>query len=467
MVRFLKLVKNEYLKIFLKLSTWIMIALIVVTALGLNTISKFAENKMESNSRSSSFEDMNYEGQINDLKDRKPDGYELEIEKIQFIVDHKIEPNDWKSQAVDELFHQKSLLSPDGMNAENETGIEESMQKLTDSIVKDDWKAYCNAIIFAVDQNKSLSQQAKDGQKWEAEYRLANDIPFDHNDWKSQLVTATKSARLTVSELEQQAESGQEINYAALTSAQNLVLINEYRLEHNIETETSSSQNIFDTRTIDFWSVFGTSAQLLQIISLMIIVIAGGCVATEFSSGTIKFLLINPVKRGKILMSKYAAVISISFVMLALFYLVNAIVTTLFFGVGDITAPYLYVVDGTVKSMSSFLHIAWLYLLGSVDIIVMATLAFAISSLIRSSSLAIGVGVFSMLAGSTITMVLKDILHLDWSRYIIFANTNINDIISGSSSYAHQSVGFAFAVIAVYMVVFLLTAWDGFTRREV
>lgn len=49
-------------------------------------------------------------------------------------------------------------------------------------------------------------------------------------------------------------------------------------------------------------------------------------------------------------------------------------------------APYLYVLRGEVHAQSGFLHMAWLYLLGSVNMIEMSTLAFAISSLVRSSA---------------------------------------------------------------------------------
>lgn len=99
--------------------------------------------------------------------------------------------------------------------------------------------------------------------------------------------------------------------------------------------------------------------------------------------------------------------------------------------------------------------------------IVMSTLAFAISSLVRSSALAIGVSLFAMLAGSGGVLFMKNILQIDWVRYTIFANTDLNSIVTGSTPFASQTVGFALLVIAAHMVVFLLTAWDGFVRREV
>ncbi|MCL1852135.1 MAG: hypothetical protein FWF88_03770 [Peptococcaceae bacterium] len=54
---------------------------------------------------------------------------------------------------------------------------------------------------------------------------------------------------------------------------------------------------------------------------------------------------------------------------------------------------------------------------------------------------------------------------MDWLAKI--ANTNLNGIMTKSTPFLGQTVPFAMTVIAVYMVVFWLTAWDGFVRRDV
>jgi len=40
-------------------------------------------------------------------------------------------------------------------------------------------------------------------------------------------------------------------------------------------------------------------------------------------------------------------------------------------------------------------------------------------------------------------------------------------IINNQTPFLGHTVGFALIVTAVYMVVFLLTAWDAFVRRDV
>ena len=96
----------------------------------------------------------------------------------------------------------------------------------------------------------------------------------------------------------------------------------------------------------------------------------------------------------------------------------------------------------------------------------MMTMAFMISSILRTSSVAIGLGVGALLAGKTITQFLI-LTNVDWGRYLIFANTDLEVIKSGTMIFPEQTVTFAIGVIAVYMIVFLLTAYDGFVRRDV
>jgi ABC-2 type transport system permease protein len=152
--------------------------------------------------------------------------------------------------------------------------------------------------------------------------------------------------------------------------------------------------------------------------------------------------------------------------MLLIYYIFNMLLSGILFGFGDFGAPYLYVSGGKVLQGSSFLFVASKYIVASVGMICMATFAFAISSVAKSSALSIGLGVFLYLSGYGAVAVMSQ-LKLDFGRYIIFSNLELNAIAEGASIYKGQTLTFALAVISVYMIVFLLTAWDGFVRRDI
>ncbi|MNY55445.1 ABC-2 family transporter protein [compost metagenome] len=92
------------------------------------------------------------------------------------------------------------------------------------------------------------------------------------------------------------------------------------------------------------------------------------------------------------------------------------------------------------------------------------TMAFMISSAFRSSTMAIGFSIVGMFAGN----ILLEALHrFDWSRYLLFANTDLTQYLSGRPYQNGMTLAFSIVVLAVYFLVFNLISWLMFTRRDV
>lgn len=442
MANFFRLVQNEYIKTLKKISTKIMLVLVVLAGVALAAIGYVGKTQMDGDYYIYDGDYIsNYQEEIDWNKKTQPEGYEQQIVLYQYLIDNDIPYDEY----------QKRIL------ADQVAGIfpADEMTKYLDIIYKGgDWKELCTALM-----NNEVSQ----AQKWVYQYRLDHDIPFG-DTWKDEVLAAAAAAKETIDNQDANGTDKEE-----LKEAEEKYQIAMYRLENDIELNTAENLSLFDTYSsdqINFWTIFYQSASMVTIIGLLIIVVAGSSVASEFSQGTIKFLLINPVKRWKILMSKYFTVISLGYIMLIMLYLVMIPAAGLFLGFDGLTAPYLYIKDGAVHTMSSFVHAMNMYLLNSVEIVVMASLAFAVSSLFRSSALSIGISVFLMLGGNTIVALLKG-FNQDWARYLMFSNTNLADIANGTPLFQQQTLTFALVVLAAHMAVFILTAWDGFVKREV
>lgn len=438
MAKFFRLVKNEYIKTIKKVSTKIMLILIILAAAGVSVLS-FGVKKLSSNDYLFAQEQKDFSAEINDLKKMQPEGYEKDIKIYEYLNAQKVKPGSW--QAV------FALNIPDSIPQE------QLYTDVLDNVIKKNgnWKKACEIL--------KNNAPANSGAKWEYEYRLENNIPFG-DTWKDDTITEISDNKDVLNSLSNETQSSES------KKLDEQVKMNLYRLEHNIDIDVNSTMSNSTDGATNFWSAMSMSTSLISLVGLLVIIIAGSCIANEFSQGTIKFLLINPVKRWKILFSKYFTVITFGYIMIALLFVVMIPFAGIFLGFDSISAPYLYISDGNVHEMSPFLHIIKLYLLNSVDVVVMATMAFALSSLFKSSALAIGAGVFCMMGGSTLIQILS-MLKQDWARYLIFANTNLASIYEGKSLFPQHSLTFALVVIAVHMVIFLLTAWDGFTKREV
>ena len=70
------------------------------------------------------------------------------------------------------------------------------------------------------------------------------------------------------------------------------------------------------------------------------------------------------------------------------------------------------------------------------------------------------------MGGSMLVQILA-MFGCDWGRYVLFANTDLIGIAQGKGVFANQNLTSSVVILAVYMVLFLFIAYDGFTRREV
>ena len=135
------------------------------------------------------------------------------------------------------------------------------------------------------------------------------------------------------------------------------------------------------------------------------------------------------------------------------------------FGTGDGGGVHLSYVDGQVVEKSMLLYLIQVFLIASIEVFMLVTLAFMISVVFRNSSLAIGISIFLLLMGGTVTAMLAS--YFDWAKYILFANTNLMQYFDGVPLVEGMTLGFSVVMIVIYFIVFLALAFGMFTKRDV
>lgn len=213
------------------------------------------------------------------------------------------------------------------------------------------------------------------------------------------------------------------------------------------------------------WSGINGSAELIMLITLFTVIIAGDSVAGEFTGGTIKLLLIRPASRLKILVSKYISMIQFGLLLLVTLFVVSVLVNGLLYQFSHMNLPLLDVNDqGQVVEKSMVANLWKTYLLNGVSTIMFVTMAFMISTAYRSSAMAIGFSIFSLFAGAIITELLQ---RYEWSKYLLFPNINLTQHLVGRPYQEGMTMLFSVGVLGVYFLLFNLVAWLVFTRRDV
>mgnify|MGYP001946576692 CR=1 FL=1 len=234
---------------------------------------------------------------------------------------------------------------------------------------------------------------------------------------------------------------------------------NQYYLDHDIMPESYGA-----------WKFVYDNLMMLSLVSLFTIIIASGILAREFNLGTIKLLLIRPISRSTILLSKYIAVIIFS-ILTSLFTFITAWFTgAILFGVEGLYPSGLFYLDPlNFSSGFKFVPIIPEILSGFayqlINLIMMATFALMISSMFRNSSLAIGLAIFLMFTGNTIVQFFSD---KPWAKYILFANTNLEQYKEGHNPLIEgMTLPFSITILIVYYIVFIVLTWLFFTKRDV
>ncbi|MFC7392359.1 ABC transporter permease [Scopulibacillus cellulosilyticus] len=264
----------------------------------------------------------------------------------------------------------------------------------------------------------------------------------DH--WKQSLIKENKNLEKEIKKVPKESQSYLKKEIAT----------NQYRIDHNLPP----------VQGFNIWSFVDKMAYLVMVIAIFTIILAGGSVASEFNWGTIKLLLIRPVSRTSVLFSKYIATLLYAILMLVILFIVSWLIGGILFGFSGLTEPHLQYHNGHVTETNMVLYIFKEYGLNCVQLIMYVTLAAMISSVFRNSALAIGLSIFLLMVGPTAVQFLSK---YDWVKYILFANTDLTQYITGTPIVSSMTLGFSLAVLAVYYIAFILIGWLFYTKRDV
>jgi ABC-2 type transport system permease protein len=237
------------------------------------------------------------------------------------------------------------------------------------------------------------------------------------------------------------------------------------RLEADVKLHSYALEHQIPPKNATLWGGVESMAGAIMVVTLFAVMIAGDIVSSEFSWGTIKLLLIRPANRTKILLSKYIAALLFALFLLALLFLFAFLFNGLLIGFSGVTVPHLSMNEsGELVTGSMLLQVLKEYGYGFVELLLTVTMTFMISTVFRSSSLAIGLSIFMMFTGKTIAVLL---LRWEWGKYFLFANIDLSRFIEGRPIRPDMSLSFAVSVLIGYFVVFNLLSWYIFKKRDV
>lgn len=270
-----------------------------------------------------------------------------------------------------------------------------------------------------------------------------------HREWRPELQQRVQS-------LQQQLSGDGELPAPLRKTLQDELAIAEYQLDHDIPPTEAT-----------MWGGVQRASSLVMMVTLFTVIAAADAVAAEFTWGTIKLLLIRPATRAKILLSKYLSTMLFALFLLLTLFVSSVLINGVIYGFTGWSAPSLSAgTGGAVKEGVLVFDVLAAYGLKVIELIMVVTLAFMISSVFRSSVLAVGLSIFLMLLSQPITLLLMS-LNPGVGKFFLFANTDLTPYLAGRPLAEGMTIGFSITVLAVYFVIFNVLSWLVFTRRDV
>lgn len=291
-------------------------------------------------------------------------------------------------------------------------------------------------------------------------FKYNGQTTYANEEWKAQLIQQNKDLEKVLIKqnendalekiLSQTPTGGVEIKDVIEKD----IKINNYRLDHNLPPTEGST----------LWGFVTQTTGLISLVSLLSIIISAGIVAGEFSTGTIKLLLIRPLKRWKVLLSKYITVLTFAFGGLIILFSTSFLVGGIVYGFSGANQPYLSYINGNVTEVNMVGHISTTYAYACVDLLMMVTFAFMISTVFCNNALAVGMSIFLLFTGDVLVSLLSK---YSWVKYVLFANTDLTQYLKGVPIVEGMTMKFSLIVITVYFVFFTATSWIFFSRRDI
>lgn len=485
------LIKNELYKVFKRKSIYILLS-IMLCIITLNTFltKKYSIEDPVSTSEEEKYELQELKRTIDSYDKNSPgekEEYYNTLSNIELyeLTDKYKEP--WKKILIREnlrdIIHSMNNAKYIEKDIEAYNEYKKEYDKFLKELDSNSWKYFVNKEIkTTTDEIASLEKEREKAKNKELynsrikeeknkleklKLRLEKDIPYDNN----YLNTALEDYNPTP-------QTYKEFKESIIKNTSEFNIKEEYQIKRQyIEYMKNNANNkyIIDNK-VDINSPKTTRNLLINTLSdnflfIMIIVaaVAGSIVSTEFDKGTIKLLLIRPYSRNKILLSKYiVSMFMIIFAILSAF-IMQLIVGGIFFGFSSLNIPVVIYnfVQNKVMHINLFKYIFDNVLAVLPEFILLATLAFAISTITNVSTLGVALPIVGVGAADIINLIAinRNIIPL---KYFVTLNWNFtNYLYGGVNSFPTLSIPFSILICAIYFLIMIITAFIVFNKRNI
>ena len=481
------LVKNELIKIFKKKTIYITMVVIFLLLIFMNCMFKYANSGSEYDYYLYNENYINsLRGELETLNPEKSSDVTTyinllsEIQLSEMMEQHK--DAEWKLAIINErIAPYITERNTYQYGAEkDETQVEAVNQEINDLLAKldeNDWKYFAREDLAKAEQQieelNAQKEQTEDKavlenieteldnvqmEKEIAEIRLNKEIPYG-TDYLNRAISNLQTASSSLANF----KNIDELTY-------------QERLEYNSNLEDQAEsryiletgRDIHNTNTLkgileNFYAQFGI------FLIVVVVMIAGTIVSEEFNKGTIKLLLVKPYTRNKILMAKAITTLIMIIFVIAVTLVMQILIGGIIFGFDSLAEPVVaYNFNtNTMEEMNIFANLGVQTLTQLPMIILLATLAFAISTLFSNSTLAITISLLGYMAASIINQLAIG-YDLQFMKYFVTMNWDLSIYANGALPYMEgMNMTMSIIISVIYFLIMMIPTFIVFKKRNI
>ncbi|WP_394236736.1 ABC transporter permease subunit [Niallia oryzisoli] len=208
-------------------------------------------------------------------------------------------------------------------------------------------------------------------------------------------------------------------------------------------------------------------------IPLLVMVVASDLVSSEHTLGSIKLLLTRPVKRWQILLSKYLALILSISIIIAIVGVLAYLLSGVVFGYRGMNAPIITgftAQGGNLDTSEVRLVSQWRFLFMEFGLVwfvavVVGTLSFMLSVLIRSTAAGMGIMLAALISGSILSNMVSS---WEFAKYLFMVNLNLTGYLSGvAPPIEGMTLLFSITLLFIWWLASLFVSFLVFTTQDV
>ncbi len=244
-------------------------------------------------------------------------------------------------------------------------------------------------------------------------FRDENNIDYNLSNWRNKAIKEIESilADYRMKMLDEQKynlDYDQSLNKSYEDYVKGYKKANQIREERMKELWYSLENDIPHLGAVkDARSVIDSTYEIYVVLGVvMSIIIGGSIVANEYSTGSIRLLLIRPVSRWKVLLAKLISVLLIGFSIVILGTTILSITSGYVLGFDTLEVPVLQTINNTIVETPYFEYMIPKLIASTSSLIFITSVVFMISTLARNTALAVAIGMLLYIGAAPLTQAL-------------------------------------------------------------